>query len=485
MSCRIDHCNLLECVADIQGLNPTSTSPSDQWLLRFRPGTQIVTDNFDLGTQQRIVEPIHTSFLKFFLTGSTLKIVHELLTNYVSQLKKREKDQTDIDDDLLDQLLRTTKHLVLDLGYLITDEDSKEEMATMNAVGYEAAFYLRITNPMLAANICPHFVKAYGVDHCDLSGFLRSIKKNEHPLLANQIRRSVLSLLTPKVPRQSLTASSSTIDDILVTLFSSVSGLEAQLSVSCLLTKDMRGADVLRVLLPQLTIRQVYLIFFQVVYACYALFLAGAIHNDLHAGNVFVSQLEFPRNVIYTVWDDQSPDAAPQSFVFKNVSLWARLYDFDNSSALMLHSNPKLDVLGFCSTYSMCHQPTQAWDLIRLLASISRDPVIRDMPVVDWFSKPDATSRAFWSRVVYEGDGFLGHPYRPGDAISRQEFIGQTLTYPQILKKLYDGYTEANYGIPRVGLNELVTEYSLDKRAVENTLQETSSVMANAIEAEM
>jgi hypothetical protein len=98
------------------------------------------------------------------------------------------------------------------------------------------------------------------------------------------------------------------------------------------------------------------MVFFQISITLYTLSLFRMNHNDLHPGNIYISE-EKEREIIYRIED--------KVYIYKDLGIKVRIYDFDFSFCELLGNNQKL--LLYCDTdYAFCNKFIPNKDIIKL-----------------------------------------------------------------------------------------------------------------------
>lgn len=475
MSCTIEQCNLLECMATIEGKEPSSASRSDQWLVTFHPNTRIVTDNFQQNGQEveRIIEPIESSFVKFFISASSFRAIAQSI----------QKTQNDVHAFAIGPQGRSDRAR---LGFLfhflrlfLLNPDPFTD-ARLDSLSYEARFYRFVTEPLRRYNICPHFVPSYGTAKCRLSDLLAQIAPASQPQLTKQIERAVMQLLYA-FKRTALTDVIDPIDDVMLQLFETLPRLKDEVSVSYLLTENMAGAVTLDSYLKNAVGVQYhgfhYAALFQVAFACYALFLAEAAHNDLHGNNVFVSALDDrSQNFVYQVVDG---NGVTSNFEFREVSIFAQLFDYDFSYARQLGPNPLLNArkiindlpgANMCEEFAVCNQAIPGRDFIKVLSSVA--PHLNLDEIIPLFSLPDHVD--FWRRVFNYG-GFLIDPVTR-KPVPPLDFVQKTYSYTEILARFHQKYLDVIGGAEPLEENESVFTFTLDQPQIRQLISQSINI---------
>lgn len=311
-----DACQLAACVAEVKSFPTDSTSPSDQWLLKFQPGSAY------MGL------PISKGFMKWWIAPSTLPANTERLT--------------DLREDCL-------------------------------ALEYEKNVYKDVVAPLIYGKVCPNFVRYLGSSTgCELRQMVdfianKVVTQNGKILDDNHaivvFKRNVAAMV---VGKDRDPVSKLGVDPSLTTKFRMVSnGLQLKsLRYSVLVNEafapgttnfeEWMQSDM------NPTPPDLFNVLFQAMVACYALSLSKTTANDFHLGNIWVEPLREPVTVVYIV------DGTPYTLVMKYMAL---LYDFDHAYCERLGPNPKLDGW-LCQQYGHCNYTSEAKDALKILMGV-------------------------------------------------------------------------------------------------------------------
>lgn len=121
-------------------------------------------------------------------------------------------------------------------------------------------------------------------------------------------------------------------------------------------------------------------IIFQIVYSIECFVELHVIHNDMHAGNIFVDELASPATYRYFIQSEETKQILEFSVTSK---YFIRVYDFDFSTItapnqfvsraeLPLYNNGKVsNDSDFCNSYGLCSRPDNWYtDLFRIFSSL-------------------------------------------------------------------------------------------------------------------
>jgi len=212
------------------------------------------------------------------------------------------------------------------------------------ALKYEGEFYTQITNPLVLSGMCPYFVTCYGMStECrwyNILGMLQDKLEGatlSETQLENNLERNAVFMLFPDAGER---PALSTTDD---KIFKRLPRTELHsYKYGMIMTQEMSDAVPYYNWLNSRAKSDmesevgidILLVLFQIAIACYALYLSGATHNDLHNGNIFVKETNPPKPVIYEIGGE----------IYRFTTEWVPyLYDFDRSYAESLGENIFLD----------------------------------------------------------------------------------------------------------------------------------------------
>jgi hypothetical protein len=312
-----DACSIGDAVVSVNGLPAGSASPSGQWILTLK--------NAFYGNR-----PIPKAFMKWFVNPN----------------EARDRLNTmGIKEDY-------TNQYVDELGGLL----------------YEIKVYRDIVSPLIVNHICPNFVKFLASGNtCNQENIFQILydKTSEphkykwfgsrtQPLIHKQspkdnFYRNMTYVFTSADGRPSINDDSVTGNDlekvVKKTEFrdADISEIIKTDSFEFLITEAITNDDEIKTItlgeyLQDYDIVIVCKIFFQIIYACYAMQLSGMNHIDLHSGNVYIEISKEEKEVIYVT------DFQTYRFMTKHKVL---IYDFDFSYVERLGYNPKMLGGGF------------------------------------------------------------------------------------------------------------------------------------------
>lgn len=381
-----DACNLGSCVEQVTGISSNSASPTDAWVIKFRPGTTTLNEN---GTKTAV----DNAFLKYYITPSSWK---ELF------LEMRGPDAD-----------------YLNAGY--------KQLIGLN---YEMLVYEYVIKPLIDRNICPHFIRAY--NHSRYCNFESLVTMYPEPA---RIRRNITYLFNGWKNRPSINEPVEESADRTLQIYSFPVD---RLQYSYILNQAIDPATtntlqqffqkVIATPTAEMKIKLVVSLF-QCAYACYCLYLAGTAHNDLHDANVWITTRPTKKNVLYT--------AGTSSYGFRGIDICARIYDFDRAYCKSVGANYLLTG-DDCADTSQCNYVANAKDFIKLICYLYGDMA------EDWLIELFSGDIAYW-KAVYADDCFLA---LAGTSIPEAAYMVRAYGYPRILENIYAKYVEFLGGVP-------------------------------------
>lgn len=174
-----------------------------------------------------------------------------------------------------------------------------------------------------------------------------------------------------------------------------------------------------------------YVLLFEVAYACYTLELAGVSHNDLHSGNVFVTT--HPSAVPFYLCTSLT---RPQYYRF-TTALHAKVYDYDHAS-FPNYPNPMLEPLGLTRTYSHSQNVWPTKDFVKVIVDLAAR-CYRVQKQDRWFDEvlqlivksPDLVP---FFRTLYEQGNSLQNPKKK--SLTKKFFTDALLPMSDVLPRL-------------------------------------------------
>lgn len=319
-------CQLGNCIQKVTGLPSNSASPSDTWLLEFKPGTKYIDS---IG---KTIE-IPRAFCKLFIEPSSLE-------KWLS------------DGSITMEMVKMWNPRFL----------------ALQGLEYELQFSEFVQNNIINSRKSPHFVRTFSIGKsCKFEDLNKTLKRggisySDATLARNMYYSLNLFSTRPSISNPTLTSWPKDWSE-----FNFAFLLSQQV--------DSRWSKTFEKWILSVNnepdfLASLFLVLFQICQACYALYSERACHNDLHAGNVWVStRPDVKKNVKYVI--------GSKNYVFSNVTILSRLFDFDRAYAESLGPNPILES-GICPKHGQCNKIIEPKDFIKFLCYATR--LMRDQP---------------------------------------------------------------------------------------------------------
>lgn len=304
-----DACKMGECVSGVTGLKSNTESPTDSWLIKYKNNTRY--DNIS----------ITKGFIKWWIDPVTL--------------------------------LHTNK-----------DDISKLTIQILNGLDYEINVYKDVIRILIDYNICPNFVRYLGSSkRCkivDLGKILLGKTKdtNGDILTETQIQKNLVRNLTYMV---NLIKGRPSINNLKEEKFEgNIIEPSDKWEYNFLVNTPTEpgtiesGEFFTKYMEHEKPILQ---LIFQVIAACYAMYLSKMSHNDMHLGNIWVTPVD--KTVIY-LYDEQI-------YGFKSL-IDVKVYDFDRSYVKAFGDNKILTP--HLANYNQTNSLIDNRDMIKFLGDV-------------------------------------------------------------------------------------------------------------------
>ena len=306
-----DICKISPYVKQIKGFNSNSASPTDTWVVLFK-------DNVYYENLDKTEDPIKSAFIKLFIS-----------TDFVS--------------------------------YPETE-----------ALEYEIKTYRDIIRPLIDYNICNNFIKylssGFNCTYNDLKNMLENhlFDSDENIILPEisekLLKRNLNCIEEACNPRMAINT-----EDKNDRFWEENSEKALNFKIDMIMNEQIpANTTPLYVYFDKTDIntlkKNIFIILFQIAYACYSLFLSKVTHNDLHIGNIFI-HTHPTKTVMYVV----------NGNVYKfDTNNTIYIYDFDRSYSERLGENKLL--LDNCKYGSQCNYIISAGnkDFIKSLCYIQK-----------------------------------------------------------------------------------------------------------------
>jgi hypothetical protein len=230
----------------------------------------------------------------------------------------------------------------------------------MRGLDYEIKVYNIIKNKLMDTNICDNFVRFYSAGlGCDYTALELCLE----PRYRKNIQRNVQYMASMVQGRPSITADGYEIKNIV-----DATKLQYKFALNQPIPNGtLTLSDFMKTIKTISVFKEIW---FQLVYACFAMFLEGIAHNDLHSGNVYIVKRDTPITVRYSFENDQGETI---DNTFKS-NFKVMIYDFDRAYSRELGDNPLISgQSGSTDCYfDACNDVVELKDLWRISWSLSR-----------------------------------------------------------------------------------------------------------------
>jgi hypothetical protein len=306
---KINGCKIGGSVSSVSGLSSASASPSDQWILTLNGAFY--------GKR-----PIKKAFMKWFINPDDFK----------------------------------TRMKNLKVSRYITDH----YLDDLYGLEYEIKVYRDIISPLIENHVCPNFVKflADG-DTCNREDITKILldktatdaklygkKQLSKESLDQNVNRNIAYIFTARENRPSINNDKEDISTLMNTfggdgeyqyddLREIIQTNQFQFLMTEAITNDnnTKTETLYEYMMKPFEMDDFYKIFFQMIFACYAMTQSGMNHMDMHSGNIYVEITKKPVEVIYVT------DIHTYRFMTRHKVL---IYDFDFSYVERLGDNSKM-----------------------------------------------------------------------------------------------------------------------------------------------
>lgn len=300
-------CYIYNCVTDVKGIASRSASPSDQWILTLADGTNYGG------------EPVKKAFMKYWPNNRI-------------------------------------------------EQGSDIFKMSSRMLDYEVKIYKEVVRHLIDHNVCPNFIKYYSSSaNCSTGSLIEMLTRKAKIEGTDQIMNDENAI---KVVVRNLNymlkhaENRPSINDIGIDYLEGTVGVKKHWSFNVIINEAVTENTIdLRTWIYR-TIRanngkhhtNIWKVMFQVAAACYAMSLSRMVHNDLHAGNIWVEELPEEHEVIYIY----------NNIMYKfNTKYKALLYDFDRSYAERLGFNITM-WQELCDKYNQCNSVVNNKDIVKI-----------------------------------------------------------------------------------------------------------------------
>ena len=281
------------------------------------------------------------------------------------------------------------------------------------ALNYELSVYRDIIKPLINYNICHNFVSfissGEGCNYNDLLNFLKGkLEFNGRTLTDIQCKQNLdRNINIIKNEMSSRPAIQDTKNPYRYTITDSD---KENLRFNMILNQNIKNAtnlfDWMKIFNSDISrnLTEFWNILFQVCYGCYCMSLSKMVHNDLHAGNVFIEDLIKPVKIMYIINGNT---------VVVESRYTALIYDFDRGYVERLGRN-SMNEGSNCDVASQCNIHIENKDIIKILCYIyDKVPnelkkvllkLISDKPTMDELINLYNFPRCFLQEIGFRGD---------------------------------------------------------------------------------
>ena len=236
------------------------------------------------------------------------------------------------------------------------------------ALNYELSVYRDIIKPLINYNICPNFVSfissGKGCSYDDLLNFLKGKLEFNRKLLTDiqcekNLDRNINIIKEEMSSRPAIQDTEES--PYTITLFDKIN-----LKFNIMLNQSIKNPttlfDWIKIFNLDISrnLGEFWNILFQVCYGCYCMSLSKMVHNDLHAGNVFIEKLEKPVKRMYIINGNT---------VVVESRYTALIYDFDRAYVERLGRN-SINEGEYCTVGSQCNEYVENKDIIKILCYV-------------------------------------------------------------------------------------------------------------------
>lgn len=314
-------CSLDSLVDEVKGIPSNSASPSDIWLIKFKDDTHYVYEDKEI--------PIKSAFMKIFVDPDNT------VERYVNQ-------------------------------------------RMIDALNYELKVYRDIIRPLLDLNICNNYIKylssGMGCTYDNLLDFLVNGKLTSKDGVSlnktkaiNNLNANLNNIYFGNPSREAINDTY----DMKVKY-----AVPKEVKYNIIMNEQIKNSYTLydflfadKTLKPEEVKKGAFELMFQIAYACYCMSLSKMNHNDIHAGNIFVTKHEKAK--VYEYWING------ESYKIKT-KYFASVYDFDRAYTIRLGKNTNLE--GDACTFGyQCNVYVENKDIVKMLCYICASRTMKDV----------------------------------------------------------------------------------------------------------
>lgn len=288
------------CTVKVIGQKADSASPTDIWIIDLKEGTAIIENSIPI--------TISSVFLKYYINPqSWLKMVKSL------------NIQQKINTHYLNKVL-----------------------GKLYALEYENKVYNTIISDIIYKQNSPHFIRSFSKENTctydDLLDILNTTESSVDP--QENLNRNTMYIFYGIKDRPSIN-----FEDEEVRLFDFPRVNFYNLEYNYILNQAIDKSNTKKFLemIGLINLQELYICLFQIVQACYTMYLYKLSHNDLHLNNIWTTHRnDISVNIHYKLSKDFTSDGKEKDYYFNNVNIVCRIYDFDRSYCEYLGNNSYL-----------------------------------------------------------------------------------------------------------------------------------------------
>ncbi len=315
-------CQIKNCIIDVSGMDSNSVSPSDTWFLQFN--NTFYKNEYFLNENTKIEK----GFLKLFLS---------------------------IDDNLIKEVNKEASKETI--------KDTRKR--SLYGLSYEIDVYKEVISKFLDLKICVNFVNFLSATRtCTYENLISFLKNNvvvkgeklSQIEIENSLKNTIYQCFINSCEKRKNIARNEKIEKVpfdprkynySVILVESIPKNTMTFTKWLILNYSKHNYEFWNIL-------------FQITAACYTMSLSKMNHNDLHASNIFIQELNEPEVFIYYMNDIK----------YKILTKFKVLiFDFDRSYVEFLGENKFLKG-SLCKKNQQCNEFIENKDIIKLFCYI-------------------------------------------------------------------------------------------------------------------
>ena len=244
----------------------------------------------------------------------------------------------------------------------------------INSGYYDFMVYKNVIKPLLDYKITPHFLRYYRISEgIPAVNYIKELQNIDNTITEQQIGRNLWYMITTTPNRPSINKSYNPFATNNEQFFLSTNQMTNLLInyIDLMVIDSNNSLNLYEYLQanfpPEKPITEdkkseLFIIYFQVLQALYALYLSNTIHNDLHSGNIYVTKRPQSKKIKYNI-------NGQEYNIQTNICI--RIYDFDRAYSIRLGNNPILIHSSLSTTFSQNNQVVILKDFIKFYCYIN------------------------------------------------------------------------------------------------------------------